>query len=115
MISMFYRASLFNQDVSNFDTSKDTDMESMFEKATSFNQDLCAWQDRFPYNKALSIFTNSGCTYQDSPQAAQKGPFCASNCQSSSVVGCILFFYIHLYQHLFSTNIASASHPDNNY
>jgi len=55
----------------------------MFASASSFNQDLCSWQDSFPYATAIArnIFTNSGCTYQKTPQEAQKGPFCASDCQ----------------------------------
>jgi len=82
MDNMFGDAAAFNQDVSSFDTSSVTDMGYMFAFASSFNQDLCSWQDSFPYtNKAGDIFTNSGCTYQDTPNATQKGPFCASNCQ----------------------------------
>ena len=54
--------------------------------AYSFNQDLCSWQDSFPYNNAGNIFYSAGCTYQDTPNEVQKGPFCASNCQSLSVV-----------------------------
>merc|ERR1719253_1344153 len=95
---MFERATSFNQDVSSFNTSSVTDIRYMFKGASSFNQDLCAWQDRFPYNddeetedlsilsgRAADIFFNSSCTYQDTPQASQKGPFCASDCQSSQV------------------------------
>ena len=48
--------------------------------ATSFNQDLCAWGEKFPYNNAGGIFTGSGCTFQDTPQESQQGPFCASSC-----------------------------------
>jgi len=68
-------------------------MEYMFNGATSFNKDLCSWQDRFPYTNAADIFKNSNCTYQDTPQDVQKGPFCASDCQSSSVVSHIIFEY----------------------
>ena len=81
MNGMFRGASLFNGDVSNFDTSRVADMRFMFEGASSFDQDLCSWRDSFPYNLAPLIFEDSGCTYQDTPQEDQKGPFCASDCQ----------------------------------
>ena len=81
MYGMFEDATSFNGDVSNFDLSSVTNMRLMFEGATSFNQDLCAWRDSFPYTKADNIFVNSGCTYQATPNATRKGPFCASDCQ----------------------------------
>ena len=40
MGSMFYGASLFNGDVSNFDTSSVTTMDNMFYGATAFNGDV---------------------------------------------------------------------------
>ena len=83
MRSMFARATSFNGDVSNFNTSSVTDMTWMFSGASSLNRDLCAWQDSFSYTNAWGIFANSGCTYQDSPQEDQRGPFCASDCGPS--------------------------------
>jgi len=56
-------------------------MAYMFYNAKAFNKDLCSWQDSFPYTNAVSIFTNSNCIYQDTPNETLKGPFCASNCQ----------------------------------
>jgi len=98
---MFYQARSFNRDLSNFVTSSILDMSYMFWEATSFNQDLCAWQDSFPYTAYIdetvscsgscNIFRYSGCTYKTSPQEGQKGPFCASDCQSSQVVSCGIF------------------------
>jgi len=90
MYGMFSGASLFNGDVSNFDTSRVTYMWGMFHSAASFNKDLCSWRDNFPYTNADDIFLNSGCTFQDTPNEAQKGAFCASDCQSSQVVSHIV-------------------------
>ena len=81
---MFHGAISFNGNLSSWDISSVVFMQSMFYDATSFNQDLCAWGDKFPYNDASLIFTNSGCTYQDDPQEDQKGPFCASDCNGDT-------------------------------
>jgi len=82
MGDMFSGAKSFSgRGVSNFDTSRVTDMEYMFYGASSFNQDLCGWQDSFPYANSANIFTASNCTYRDEPQEDQNGPFCASDCQ----------------------------------
>ena len=40
---MFYNASSFNQDLSNWDVSFVNEMFSMFNNASSFNQDLSNW------------------------------------------------------------------------
>ena len=78
MDSMFFRATSFNSDLSSWDISSVADMNFMFQGATSFNQDLCAWGDKsFPYNNASGFFFYSGCTFTDTPQEDQKGPFCA--------------------------------------
>merc|ERR1712167_244450 len=43
MRSMFYEATYFNADISEWDTSKVTDMSYMFRGASSFNQDISEW------------------------------------------------------------------------
>lgn len=83
MWSMFYGASSFNSDVSNFDTSRVTDMgyrvtdmEYMFYGAKSFNQDLSnfdtssvfvmahMFSDAISFDGDVSNFdTNSGITH----------------------------------------------------
>ncbi|MBE33036.1 hypothetical protein CL647_02785 [bacterium] len=40
---MFYGATAFNQDISNWNISNVTNMEYMFYNATSFNQDISSW------------------------------------------------------------------------
>ena len=81
MYAMFRDATSFNGDISALDISSVTDIWYMFYGASSFNQDLCAWRDAFPYDNAVGIFQNSGCTFTSAPQVNQKGPFCASECK----------------------------------
>lgn len=40
---MFGGNTTFNQDLSNWDVSNASEMDSMFNSATSFNQDLSNW------------------------------------------------------------------------
>ena len=98
MRHMFNNAAAFNQDLSAWDVSRVTFNAHMFDSATSFNQNLCSWRDNFPYNNADNtywwygfeagpsayIFKNSGCTYTQTPDQADKSPFCASDCGGSS-------------------------------
>jgi surface protein len=43
MINMFREATLFNQDIGDWNVSRVTNMEEMFNSASTFNQDLSNW------------------------------------------------------------------------
>ena len=85
MDGMMLGRSAFNGDISSWDVSSVISMQGMFWDNEAFNQDLCAWGDKFPYDNATDIFAYSGCTYQDTPQLDQRGPFCASNCTTPNL------------------------------
>jgi surface protein len=53
---MFYRATFFNQDLSEWDVSQVVDMSSMFNSATSFNQDLSGWEVSQVENMSFMFF-----------------------------------------------------------
>ena len=40
---MFYKANIFNQDISKWDVSQVIDMNKMFHAAKAFNQDISTW------------------------------------------------------------------------
>ena len=44
MDSMFFQATVFNQDISNWNVSKVKNMDSMFRNARNFNQNLANWE-----------------------------------------------------------------------
>ena len=58
---MFRNATLFNQDLSGWDTSTVTNMNDMFRDATSFSQDIGAWNVG-ALTTATQMFVTSGMT-----------------------------------------------------
>jgi surface protein len=59
MTTVFGRATLFNQNIGYWDTSKVTDMEQMFFAATTFNQNISTWNMAL-VAKVNGMFQNSG-------------------------------------------------------
>jgi hypothetical protein len=86
MSQMFENAQKFNRDVSMWDISSVKNMDKMFLGAQQFNQDLCAWGGggAFPYSAVTDIFRDTACTFEGNPVEGNKGPFCASLCDSPS-------------------------------
>ena len=79
MFYMFFRADVFNQDISEWDVSKVTDMFWMFNGATSFNQDLCPWGNKIQSSaRVIEMFEDSGCPQKGDPNLSSSpiSPFC---------------------------------------
>lgn len=64
MAQMFFRATSFNDDLSDWDVSNITAMNVMFRQATVFNQDLSSWDMRNVTNTAI-MFENADAFNQD--------------------------------------------------
>lgn len=66
MVNMFYLATSFNQDISNWNISKVMDFTNMLNGARAFNQDLSKWCAKFNINSNISqIFNESGVTTEN--------------------------------------------------
>jgi surface protein len=62
--SMFAGAGAFNQNISAWNVSSVSDMSSAFNGATEFSQDLCAWADLLPTTERVSsaaAFEDTAC------------------------------------------------------
>ena len=53
---MFHGASVFNQDIGNWDVRRVLNMSSMFNSATSFNQDIGNWDVGSVRNMGQYVF-----------------------------------------------------------
>ncbi len=88
---IFRDATIFNQDISNWDTSNITSMYTAFYNATSFNQDLGAWN--------VSKVTNMGYLFSNTPFNQD-----ISNWNTSKVTSFYRMFYNN---HDFNQNIGN--------
>lgn len=84
MNSMFYGASAFFSDLSQWQIESVIDMSSMFERASSFSSDLYEWGNRLTLIgaspstvKVENMFLDSGCHIDESPVNFEVGPWCA--------------------------------------
>jgi surface protein len=84
MNNMFYGASSFESNLSNWPIENVVDMSSMFEGAASFYSDLYEWGNRLTLIgaspstvKVENIFLDSGCHNDESPSNFEEGPWCA--------------------------------------
>lgn len=74
-----------NQDMSSWDISSATTIESMFASAASFAQDLCAWRERLATTATITMaFADSACESPSDPMVSV-GPFC-NVCDSPTVL-----------------------------
>jgi len=61
MNSMFYKASVFNQPIGNWNTAAVTNMNAMFYYASAFsNQDLSSWNVNNVHGNHSNFFTGAG-------------------------------------------------------
>jgi surface protein len=75
-------AASFNADLSNWDVSSATKMESMFAGATVFTGNLCDWGSRIGESTTVTdMFVGTSCPSPEDPDGTvglPMGPFCAT-------------------------------------
>jgi surface protein len=79
MKGMFFATTSFNSNLSTWNVSSVTDMTEMFLEASVFSQNLCSWGEKVQNKlEAASMFTNSSCPVQVSPDVtnSSQGPWC---------------------------------------